>query len=72
MTEIIAAKRIRGRRQHQGHQRETNLQQAQAHASARRAVRPVFVDPGMRVKLALDEFRTLNGGCVLVRYSVKT
>ena len=31
---------------------------------------PAFLDPGARVKLALTECRTLDGGCVLVTYRV--
>lgn len=32
---------------------------------------PAFLDPGMRVKLALTECRQLEGGCVLVTYRVQ-
>jgi dihydrofolate reductase len=32
---------------------------------------PAFLDPGDRVKLELTECRQLDGGCVLVRYTVK-
>ncbi|HXW55901.1 MAG TPA: dihydrofolate reductase family protein [Candidatus Cybelea sp.] len=31
---------------------------------------PTFRDPGQRVKLTLEECRPLEGGCVLVNYSV--
>jgi len=31
---------------------------------------PVFRDPGQRVRLALTECRTLDGGCVLANYRV--
>ena len=31
---------------------------------------PVFRDPGHRIKLALTECRTLEGGCVLANYTV--
>jgi riboflavin biosynthesis pyrimidine reductase len=31
---------------------------------------PTFRDPGHRVKLTLAECRPINGGCVLVNYSV--
>jgi len=31
---------------------------------------PTFRDPGHRVKLALTECRTIDGGCVLAYYKV--
>jgi dihydrofolate reductase len=31
---------------------------------------PTFRDPGHRVKLALTEFRQLEGGCILAQYEV--
>ena len=32
---------------------------------------PALRDPGHRVKLILDECRSMDGGCILARYSVK-
>jgi hypothetical protein len=31
---------------------------------------PAFLDAGIRVPLALDECRPIDGGCVLLRYRV--